>query len=82
MFLLISLCSGGVAADPKNCAETNELSKSHAFQMFGGTLLVCVCVRVKVLTSFPENYGRIIFFQVQKVVIAFTTSLRFNKRNV
>lgn len=37
---------------------------------------------VKMLTSFPEDYGRITYFQVQKVVIASTAPLRLSKRNV
>lgn len=78
MLLLISLRSSEAAADPKNYARTNALSRSHAFQKFWGILLVCL----KVLTSFPEDYGRITIFQVQWVVIVFTVLLRLSKRNV
>ena len=50
----------GAAADTKNRSRANEPSKSCAFQKFWDTLLV----PMKVLTSFTEGDGRIIFFEV------------------
>lgn len=75
MLSLISLCSSGAAADPKNQWAEQEPCLPNVWRHSS-------CVYVKVLTSFPEDYGRINFFQVQEAVMAFTASLRLNKRNV